>query len=232
MRDGFLIGGQSNARGRVGLSTFERSQLDVAAAFYSAWPTFAAEYHRLTGREVDLVNSRVGGSAQTREAELAKTPETQKGCWDREGTLWQASVDMVEQLIPEHDLRGILWCQGETDAAAITHQNSSLLSYQTGLLDMIGRYREHFGRPDLPVFIIRSAYELPEDSFGYRQVRTGQERATWLAENVHIAYWKAISFPERGLMVDHVHWNQDALIDVGRHTARYVVPALDALEAA
>lgn len=222
MNDLILFGGQSNMRGTPGYQLYKNLVTQASNMFFGMVPHFAVEYHRLTGRTVDTVNARVGGTAQTREAELARPPSAQNGCWDREGTLWQASVDMVAPVLPGHTLRAIVWCQGEADAEAINDARTTQEHYLAGLTDMIARYREHFGMPDLPFLIVRSAYTLPPgDTIGFQQVRAAQDAAAEQIPGVHLAFAGAVTFPERGMMVDQVHWDTPALIETGKAVAAY-----------
>lgn len=210
----FLIGGQSNARGRSGFVPYDTLAAD--SLDFSAWPTFAAECQLRTGRQIAVVNTRVGGSAQTHHALRVN------GSWDERGVLWDASVAAMDSTLaahPELALAGIVWMQGEADANAIDAGLQALAHYQRALERMIARYRAHYG--PVPFYIVRTGRPADGDRPGWQSVRTGQRRVVDSDTlGAVMAYEGTINFPLWGMMVDQVHYSVEGLQLVGRAVAR------------
>ena len=215
--DLFFVSGQSNARGLLGYSDPARLRADVGT--FSAIPTFAVEYERLTGVPVAVYNARVGGASQTWQSDVGRN----NGSWDHKGTLWQEGVASLDSLMaahPDHTLRGIIWVQCEADAGAIDRGTVTRSQYERALRGMIARYRAKYGA--IPFYIVRCGALANRVSDGYRQARQAQTR---IADNdplTHIAYGGTLNFPGKGLMYDNVHWSQAGQEIVGRAVARYI----------
>jgi hypothetical protein len=212
MADVFLVAGQSNARGPLGLSTYDT--LSASIGTFSAWPSFAVEYHRLTGRDVSIVNARVGGSSQTWQSDRGRG----MGSWDSRGSLWAQSVAMLDSFTAYPS--GIIWVQGEADAGAIFRGTLTRSQYERALQAMILRYREKYG--PVPFYIVRTGRPDSRDTDGHLAVRRSQERVALRDPLTWVVYERAVSFPDRGLMADNVHWSTRALQEVGRAAARFV----------
>jgi hypothetical protein len=215
--DLFFVSGQSNARGPFGYSDPASLRADIGT--FSAFPTFAIEYERLTGVPVAVYNARVGGASQTWQSDVGRN----NGSWDHKGTLWQQGVTSLDSLMaahPDHTLRGVIWVQCEADAGAIERGTVTRGQYERALSGMIARYRAKYGA--IPFYIVRCGAHARRDSDGYRQARLAQTR---IADNdplTHIAYAGTVNFPAKGLMYDHVHWSQAGQEIVGRAVARYI----------
>jgi hypothetical protein len=210
--DVFLVAGQSNARGPLGLSTYPTLKASIGT--FSAWPSFAVEYHRLTGRDVSIVNARVGGSSQTWQSDRGRG----NGSWDSRGTLWAQSVAMLDSFtaVPA----GIIWVQGEADAGAIYRGTLTRSQYERALQAMILRYREKYG--PVPFYIVRTGRLDARDTDGHKAVRRAQERVALNDPLTWVVYERAVTFADRGLMADNVHWATPGLQEVGRVSARFI----------
>jgi hypothetical protein len=146
--DVYAIGGQSNAEG-IGVSgqsitvpanaVFQAILGTISAAndpigvgipggnavTGSAWPSFGATYYALTGRKICFVPAAAGGTWQNGPAALT-SGGTSVSHWDTGGTLAPRLITYFNQAITALQalgyvprVMGILWCQGENDAAGI-----------------------------------------------------------------------------------------------------------------
>lgn len=115
--------------------------------------TFGRRLHNELGVPVGVIQAAYGGSAIAAwypaadpAAVPSKTPERDPG------TIWNAMVEPLGPLA----IRGVLWYQGETDVGT-----GSL--YTDRMNTLIGTWRRHFGRPDLPFFFVQLA---PWEGYG------------------------------------------------------------------
>ena len=223
------MGGQSNARGPLGFSSYE-TLLSTPDAF-SAWPTFAAWCARYRGADVAVVNTREGGSSQTWLSNQSRAEPYRHGSWDERGTLFDRSVAMLDSTLATRDLQlaGVIWDQGLADANAIDKGALTRSQYERALVRMIARYRERYGAT--PFFIIRTGrltecldnpYCTDGDTPGLRAVRAAQVRVAERDPLTHVVYLGTVNFPARGLMQDNVHYSIAGLQLVGRTAARYI----------
>lgn len=228
--DAFLIVGQSNADGRgdgadspavsaaIGLQLY-RHELKAGrdpvggARTGSAWPAFINAYHATTLRRVLIIPAAWGSSSLLTSG---------ANSWGPEGELWARSAALVTEAVRETrqqgyamTLRGIIMAQGEVDGRYISEGLFTGADYEAALIQFIARYRVRY-RADLPFYIIRSGkWRDGEYETGMQQVRAAQGRVSTADPFTRIVYHDAIHFPVRGWMADEVHWNQDALNDIG-----------------
>ena len=69
--------------------------------------------------------------------------------WEKGGDLYQIALDRAKAAERVGTLRGVLWHQGEADAA----KQANAESYEHRLVRMIDDLRRDLGRPDLPVVV-------------------------------------------------------------------------------
>lgn len=234
--DLFLIGGQSNALGEgnasaspvpisgtvkqyVGGSVSNGADPVGAANTGSAWPSFGIAYHAMTGRAVGFIPMAVGGSAQLNAAQAEES-------WDVGGALvplaLSARDDAVAAFIAagfNPVFRGVLWLQGEADAAAITAHPTSIdaTDYRTAFVNMINRFR---AAPfdQTPFFVFRLGTATGSFS-GYEpamaKLRSEQEFVADSDSHVCIVYYGTAEFAQRNLMADDLHYTQAGYNEMG-----------------
>lgn len=238
--DVFLIGGQSNAEGygeRRGPGVphgmafqyfdgrFVTGNDPVGTANTgSAWPAFMQTYVNKTGRHVIVVPTAVGGTSQ-----CSKVLES-RGTWDEEGELWNRSIERLQEAFSairdggfEPLFRGVLWCQGESDASAILQGVETAADYEAALCRMIGRYRKRF--PRIPFYIFRTGAIASEPDF-LAPIREAQERVAAADPLSPIVFRGTADFPVLGLMRagEHaLHYAQGGLDLMGARGAEAVI---------
>lgn len=249
--DVFLIAGQSNARGKGNAAdapdvpdgvAFEwlgdtldhlkdpiGDDHDPDTPVGSAWPAFAATYHELTGRKSVYVPAAVGGTA------LLKTADIGNGHWDVEADspLFRRAVhstwDCLTHLQGDGDptLRGVLWCQGERDAQAIDAGEIGTPHYRRALHRLVRAFRREFDQPELPVYVFQTGRPESDDTDGFAAVREAQADLAGSDDAVDLVFEKAVTFPERGLMRDGLHYTQGGYNEMGRIGAEGVAATIE-----
>jgi hypothetical protein len=250
--DVFLIAGQSNARGKgdpadaPAVPAGAAHQWDGAELTHledpvgddhepgnpvgSAWPAFAATYHDLTGRESVYVPAAVGGSA------LVSIPDAGEEHWDVEadGPLFRRAVQRTWDCLThlrsggtDATLRGVLWCQGESDAQSIDDGDVSLPEFRSRLRALVGAFRRESDRADLPVFLFQTGRPESGDTPGFEAVRGAQADLADADDAVYLAFDGAVGFPERGLHRDDLHYTQAGYNEMGRVGAESVAATLE-----
>lgn len=183
-------------------------------------PAFAKRYHELTGKKVYFVTAARGGASCHVKAEMSNY-----GTWDTTGKnpLFEDAIEKVKMAEKRVDNRisGILWMQGERDANALLSGQLSAKEYQEALKGLILRFRSRLGR-DLPFYIVQTGYQTDKPKTGSDSVRMVQQRMTKLLKRVYLVYDETGDFPERNWLKDNVHYNQEALNEVGRKAAERV----------
>lgn len=249
--DVFLVGGQSNMRGLGTAASSPQPQPDTVYKYDpgtevfenvtnqeiigsvgpippgtrgSAWPTFGIVYHMMTGRKVCIIPAAIDGSGQIAGS------DTGFGNWGPAGTLYDDSITAVQGAMAAIEaagfipvLRGVIWGQGENDAAKINATTETQAEYQNAFTQMIADYRTDLGA-DLPFYIFQTGTDTGASDTGYAQIRAAQQavvdanplRNKMLSTN-------AIDFPARALMTDAVHYNQTALNELGTIGAQQVL---------
>lgn len=246
--DVFLIGGQSNAVGQgtvagtptvpagqvlqVNGSTIADANDPVGAGVHqatswSAWPAFGLSYYRATGRIVAFVQMAVDGTTQTAAADVSN------GNWDASGTLYGAAVAALDASLPTlsaagyvSTFRGVLWMQGETDAAQINASVITGTNYENALKAMLVRFRSHYGAT-MPFYVFRTGTDTAASDTGFAAVRAAQEDVAATDPYTTIVYRGAIDFTTAGWQRTDstVHWQTSGLNNAGTGGATAVVAA-------
>jgi hypothetical protein len=246
--DVFLIAGQSNAEGHgetVGPNVPEgkayqyfNERLTVGndpigtANVGSAWPAFMHTYVVKTARSVAVVPTAVGGTTQCSKM------TTSLGSWDEGGELWERSVAQLQQAIGALQkcgmsaiFRGVLWCQGESDAWGIRDGQETIAEYESALTLMISRYRAlSFTGVKMPFYIFQTGAIASGLDF-FAPIREAQERIAASGALSPIVFSGAKEFPKLGLMRtgEHaLHYTQEGLNIMGTKGAEAVVAAQEA----
>lgn len=184
----------------------------------SVAPPFAKRLNELTGKQIYIVTAARGGASCHQKAEMSDYDT-----WDISGKLFELSVEktkMAEKNI-ELSLSGIIWMQGERDANAILNGQMTAAEYQTALESVIQRFRKEYGKK-LPFYIVQTAYQKDKAPHGCEAVRNAQAAVAEKMKGVYIAYGETAEFGERNWFKDNVHYNQDALNDIGTKVAEFV----------
>lgn len=244
----FLIAGQSNAVGQ-GDSTksvvctpntafeFDANQegyislkdpvgkpwkLFQKAGTGSIAPAFAHRLNQLTGKKIYLVTAARGGASCSKKAELADYDT-----WDTSGHLFNMAIEKTKmaQKKVNATISGIIWIQGERDANAILAGQLTKLEYALALQHLINRFHAKLGK--VPFYIIQTAYQQDKAPEGCKAVREAQQDVAAKFNNVYIAYTETDQFAKRNWFKDNVHYNQDALNDIGSKTAAFIHKTTD-----
>src|SRR5205085_2432704 len=228
--DVFLIAGQSNAVGMGDSTGGIKIPAGEALQYYSsalssvtgdpignsstgsAWPAFINTYYNNTGTKVCVVPVALGSTSQTSAA------NTGPGTWDVGGTLYSTSVTALNNAITvllaagyTPKVRGILWCQGEADAGAITAATITKAQYKTALQTMIANYRTAFGL-NLPFYIFRTGGSV---TTGITAVREAQEETSDEQLFTFVVFRNAADFPSRSLQ-NGAHYLQAGYDEMGK----------------
>ena len=214
--------------------------VEVDATIYlsrSLGPAFAARYVERTGRPVALLQLSVGATANVPAAERGRghwsAREPGPGPSGGPNRLLEALAhldEVLEKLPPGTALRpaGVIWSQGEQDALMIDEGAITGDDYRAEMEATLTRLRaalgERFGRGPAPLYLVQTGHRSRGDTGGHRAVRAAQ-RAGAEAGLYTLACDHAEAFPELGMLVDDVHWDQDALNHVGGHVADVVADA-------
>jgi len=232
----YLIAGQSNSRGRgdvtLSITVAPSTSLEYrpntnqliqlqdpvglsaggfqSAGTGSAWPGFGKTYYDLTGDTTVLVPAARGGSG------LHSSSSSSGSNWSASGSLFNLSTFKMDQSIALTGLSvdGIVWLQGETDANRISLGFLTQNQYQDALIDLIERYRDHYGC-NIPFYIVLIGTNTEDPIVGYDAVRVAQFAVANSHPHTYIIYEDTQFFPGFGWMSDNVHYNQDGYNDVG-----------------
>jgi hypothetical protein len=246
----FIIAGQSNAAG-VGDSedsiirdfpcyeytsilgsyiTLEdpggQNELGFQKAFTGSFaPSLAYSYSELTGEEVYVVQTARGGSS------LVPAAETIEGVnWSDGGDLLSNSllkIDFAIDTLPNANAEStnivLVWSQGENDGLAIGEGVITVQQYELGLINLINRYTNKYG-PTFSFVIIETGRHATCEScdVGNGLVRETQQRVAASLPNTYIGYNKTKDFIELDWLKDPVHYNQEALNDIGNVVANFI----------
>ncbi len=181
-------------------------------------PSFAFRFNQLTGQQVYMVTAARGGASCHKKAEMSNYDT-----WDSSGKLFDMAVEkskMAETKLGSK-LIAILWMQGERDANGILAGQLTALEYQSALESVIKRFRDKFGRK-LPFYIVETAYQQDKAPMGCEAVRKAQVTVSKKMKRVYIAYGETGEFAKRKWFKDIVHYNQEALNDIGTKTADFI----------
>lgn len=231
--DLFLVAGQSNAVGFAPDNTLSPDtvagvayectsngtlkQLDdpVAGATYgSAWPAFANALTARTARAVCISGAAVGGSyllpELTENPTWGESPDSVMFLTSVSRGL--ASVDALTTAGWTPTVRGVLWCQGEYDAAYGSADPDLAAKYEAALIDLYGRYKTALSTPDLRFYVFRTGGSA---GAGYVAVRAAQDAACASTAGMEMVFTRATTFLERGLMADAWHYTQAGYNEMG-----------------
>lgn len=190
-------------------------------------PSFAYNYAELEQREVDIIQCAKGGSSLSLKAETNNW-----GNWDTTGKLLPSSFEKIDLALSainfkedgKNQITAIIWSQGENDGEAIGKGALSAEEYKSDLKKLISEFRERYGS-SLPFVIIETGRHssCKECDEGYSIVRKIQQEVAAEDPNTYIGYNETKDFIERGWLKDPVHYNQEALNDIGEKLARFMV---------
>ena len=177
----------------------------------SILPAFVYALNQKTNIPVVVISAARGGSSCHQKAELSNY-----GTWDITGKLFHQTHEKVLAAlkITKSELSAIIWMQGERDANAINDGILRDKEYKESLVLLISRFRKELGK-NVPFYIVQTGYQSGRPILGNNHVRKMQQEIAKELEYVFIAYDKTTSFFDRNLMKDHVHYNQDALNEIG-----------------
>lgn len=182
-------------------------------------PALGYAYNQVTEKRVMVVQAAKGGSSLTEEAEIENW-----GNWSEHGELFNSSVYKTEKalsVLKKSEIDAIFWCQGENDGEAIYLNLVTKQDYKNALINLVQRYHNRFG--EIP-FIIVETGRFQGDAIkdqGFTKVREAQKEVAEAMENVHIGYNETEFFIEREWLKDVVHYNQEALNDIGKKLAYF-----------
>jgi acetyl esterase/lipase len=244
----FVIAGQSNAVGQgdstksincTGLPCFEydvvmnvvkplkdpvgqKWRLLERANTGSIGPSFAKRMNELTHAEVYMVAAARGGASCHRKSWLPPY-----NTWDERGGMMNDATAKIDMAIKScgAPLTGILWLQGERDANAILDGQLTEKEYKQALKSVIIRFRMKYGK-DLPFYIVMTGFQKNRAKTGCTVVRKVQREVCEEFEKVFIVYDTGLLSSDGKSYKDIVHYNQDALNDIGKSVAENVVKDL------
>lgn len=184
----------------------------------SAWPAFATQLNKLTKRQVIIVPAARSGSACSQKGMLP-----QYGTWDTSGVLLKNAIKKAKAAVKLTDqpLNGIIWIQGERDANAINDGKLTPTEYRQSLIAVINRLRDSLGN-SLPFYIVQTGFYKNHPQEGYKQVQQMQQQVADVMHNVHLVF-KASVFYQQNRLKDEIHYNQDALNEMGTTLADSVL---------
>jgi hypothetical protein len=111
--------------------------------------------------------------------------------------------------------------QGERDANAFVSAQIVASDYEGAFISLIQRFRKEFGEV-LPVYIVQTGFQQDKSPEGCQMVRDVQQKVSRKMKRVYLAYTETDVFAQRGWFKDNVHYNQEALNDIGDHLASFV----------
>lgn len=240
----FLLAGQSNAVGQGDSLKSAVCQPNTAFEFNAAandfnplkdpvgkpWelfqqagtgsvaPAFARRLNELSGQKIYIITAARGGASCSKKAEMADYDT-----WESSGKLFDLAVEktrMAEKKAGQ-PLSGIIWMQGERDANAILAGQMTGAEYKAALENLILRFRKEFGNV-LPFYIVQTAFQQDKAPDGCQAVRDAQSEVAKNVKGVYISYNETGDFAQRKWFKDNVHYNQEALNDIGTKTAEFV----------
>jgi hypothetical protein len=189
--------------------------------------TLAFNYKKLTGNDVYIIQCAKAGSALN-----AKAQTNDWGNWSPNGDLLEKSFDEIDKrlsiIYPPYNknekITAIIWSQGENDGEAIGKGILTVEEYKFDLKKLICQFREKYGSK-LPFIIIETGRHASckECDEGYAIVRNIQDEVAAEDENTYIGYNETKDFIDRKWLRDPVHYNQEALNDIGEKLAKFMV---------
>lgn len=238
--DVFLIGGQSNAKGRatdvvgggpsVGTSpilqvnsgVITKANDPVGQGIYqavigSAWPQFGITWSELSGHRVAFVPAAESTTAQLPAAGAVYGVDNWSvtgGRLPNSKTFLNASMTALTNAGYNPIFKGVLWIQGETDAEVINTAGVTQAQYIASFRDTIASYRADYGE-DMRFYIIRIGSRLGGSDVGFAQIREAQEIVAASDPHTKIIYRGTVDFVARNLMNDTYHYKQAGYNEIG-----------------
>lgn len=188
-------------------------------------PSFAYSYAELAHREVNIVQCAKGGTSLSVKAETKDW-----GNWSKTGKLLPSSfkkIDLAISNLDQNELKkitAIIWSQGENDGEAIGQGDLTAQEYKSDLKDLISKFRQRYGS-SLSFIIIETGRHASSKEFdeGYAVVRKIQQEVAAEDPNTYIGYNETKDFIEKNWLKDPVHYNQEALNNIGEKLAEFIV---------
>ena len=189
--------------------------------------TLAYHYKVLSGNEVYIIQCAKAGSALNAKAQIDDW-----GNWGPDGDLLKKSFKEIDKRLSvfyppfnkEENISAIIWSQGENDGEAIGKGLLTAEEYKIDLKNLISEFRMKYGS-NLPFIIIETGRHASckECDEGFFVVRKIQDEVAAEDKNTFIGYNETKDFIERKWLKDPVHYNQEALNDIGEKLARFMV---------
>lgn len=189
--------------------------------------TLAYNYTKLTGNEVYIIQCAKAGSALNAKAETNSW-----GNWSSTGSLLNECFDEIDKRLSiiyppynkEKNIAAIIWSQGENDGEAIGKGSLTAAEYKGDLKSLISKFRKRYGSA-LPFIIIETGRHATckECDEGYAVVRKIQEEVAEEDEHTYIGYNETKDFIDRKWLRDPVHYNKEALNDIGEKLVKFIV---------
>ena len=162
-----------------------------------------------------------GGSALN---ELAETNNW--GNWSANGKLLQSSFTKIDAAISKtkNTVTAIIWSQGENDGTSIGTGVITEKAYENSLIELIKSYKNKYGE-NLPFIIIQTGrhFSCEKCDDGFTIVRGIQRKVANKMKGVSIGYSKTDFFEQNNHMIDAVHYNQEALNEIGKELAGFLL---------
>jgi|GEM_PF-903960 len=240
----YLLAGQSNARGRgdatlaptVAPMTSYEYHPNLNALFQledpvgvnsgafqqavtgSAWPAFAKTYYDMTSDTTVMIPAARGGSG------VHPISASSGANWSSTGLLYSLCQFKVNQamMLTGLPLDGIVWVQGEQDAARINFGAYEQDDYRDALIALIDRFREDYGCA-VPFYMVLLGANTEDPVEGYDAVRAAQTEVAAIHPHTYLIHENAVNFPALGWMLDNVHYTQDGYNEIGEEGATNVV---------
>jgi hypothetical protein len=243
--DAFLTAGQSNARGKgnsaqapdpqagtvyqQGASELAMVTNDVGFTEGSFMPAMGITWYQMSRRRICFANR---GADSTSLSPLVNNAG--QGDWSPTGAHFQPSITAAQTMLAQIEaagfvpvFRGVIWSQGETDAAGINAGTTTKAAFKDQLRELIAGYRATFGA-DMPFYIIKTGTRTNENDAGYADTRAAEDEI--VAEDPHrnkFIYKDTFGFVARGMMRDVVHYNQPAQNEIGREAPAVILGGKD-----
>lgn len=226
--DVFMVAGQSNAQGSAPDNTlspatvaglaYERTTAGVLkqladpvgnANVGSAWPAFVNALTAASGVPACISSRAQGGSY------LIDWPGTTTGThWAVGSSNYSASVSAglatMTQLTSAGwtpNLRGVLWCQGESDGTKAGVSPTLQADYAAALIALHERYKVSMSKPTLKFYVFRTGTSVPYAA-GFGLIRAAQDDACAAQAGMEMVFTKADTFRPLGWMSDDLHYTQ------------------------
>lgn len=201
-------------------SAEDGTQWDASSG--SLIPQFAVTYTNQCSRNTVFVQSAVGGTEQV--ASISADAQH----WDDGGDLYSESVAFLndcETYLNNNSynptFKGVIWLQGESDGAAINDGTITKADYKSAFENMISKYRAEYGS-GMPFWIIEVGDRSSES---YVEVQEAQREVALAQDNTYLISDKQKLYPERGYMINDVHYNQTGYNLTGEVAALNVAEA-------